>query len=287
VLAAAAALAAAPSVSAGAPAPGHHVQAELVSEVESIQPGQPFWLGLHLKMEPGWHTYWKSPGDSGLPTRLAWRLPEGFAAAPIEWPYPKAFSQGPVTSYGYERDVLLPVRVTPPASLAPGRAVTLAARADWLECREQCLPGRAEVQVTLPVAVGAPLPAAAAAAVFAQTRQKLPTDPAGWTLEAADSGPAFQIAVRPPKTWGPIEQAYFFSEQAEVLDHSAPQMLSSAPAGYLLDLTPAPNVARPLARLRGVLVAVSTQGGTRALRVDVPVAKKAGVLRTSPKEAKP
>jgi len=263
-------------------AASRHVQAELVSEVESIQPGQPFWLGLHLKMEPGWHTYWKNPGDSGLPTRLTWKLPDGFEAAPIEWPYPKPFSQGPVTSYGYERDVLLPVRVTPRASLTPGQPVTLAARADWLECREQCLPGRAELKVTLPVAASAPRPVAALAAVFAQTRKKLPAVPAGWTFEAAESGTGLQLQLRPPKTWGTIEQAYFFSEQPEVVDYAAAQALASAPNGYRLDLATAPNVARPLVRLRGVLVTTSAEGGTCAVRVEAPVVKKIGGLRPTP-----
>jgi thiol:disulfide interchange protein DsbD len=263
-----------------------HVQAELVSEVESIQPGQPFWLGLHLKMEPGWHTYWKNPGDSGLPTRLTWKLPDGFEAAPIEWPYPKPFSQGPVTSYGYERDVLLPVRVTPRASLTPGQPVTLAARADWLECREQCLPGRAELKVTLNVAATAPHPVGALAAVFAQTRKKLPAVPAGWTFEAADSGAGLELQLRPPESWGPIEQAYFFSEQAEVVDHAAPQSLASAANGYRLDLVAASNAARPVARLRGVLVTVSAESGTRAVRVEAPVAKKVGGLRPPSKEEK-
>src|SRR5690349_11855167 len=55
-----------------------HVDAELVSEVESIQPGQPFWVALRLKMEEHWHTYWQNPGDSGLATKITWNLPEGF-----------------------------------------------------------------------------------------------------------------------------------------------------------------------------------------------------------------
>jgi DsbC/DsbD-like thiol-disulfide interchange protein len=279
-------LASAASAFAAPAAASRHVQAELVSEVESIQPGRPFWLGLHLKMEPGWHTYWKNPGDSGLPTRLTWKLPDGFEADPIEWPYPKPFSQGPVTSYGYERDVLLPVRVTSRASLTPGQPVTLAARADWLECREQCLPGRAEVRVTLPVAADAPRPVGALAAVFAQTRRRLPAVPAGWMFEAADNGTGLQLHLRPPKTWGPIEQAYFFSEQAQVVDYAAPQALASAPNGYRLDLAVAPNVARPLVRLHGVLVAVSAEGGTRAVRVDALVAKKIGGPGPPPTEEK-
>ena len=256
---------------AAAAIPAHHVRAELVSEMESIRPGQPFWLGLHLAMEPGWHTYWKNPGDSGLPTRIKWTLPIGVEAAPIEWPYPKPFSQGPVFSYGYERDVLLPVRVTPPASLAPGQPVTLAARADWLECREQCLPGRADLSVTLPVSADEPRPAAALAAVFAQTRKRLPMVPAGWTFEAAAGGPGFQLRVRPPKTWGAIEQAYFFPDQAEVVDHAGAQTLAATADGYQLDLVAAPNMPGPPAQLRGVLLAVSAGAGARAVRVEAPV----------------
>src|SRR5207245_1904014 len=80
--------------------------------------------------------------------RLRWTLPADFQAGPIQWPYPRAFSQGPVTSYGYEDEVLLPVKITPPASLAAGE-VTLAARADWLECQEACIPGRAELSLVL------------------------------------------------------------------------------------------------------------------------------------------
>jgi DsbC/DsbD-like thiol-disulfide interchange protein len=256
---------------APARAASRHVQAELVSEVESIRAGQPFSLGLHLKMEPGWHTYWKNPGDSGLPTRLKWTLPEGFEAAPIEWPYPETFSQGPVTSYGYEHDVLLPVRVTPPASLAPGKPVVLSARADWLECREQCLPGRADLSVTLPVAVDMPKASGAWAAAFAETRKRLPVVPAGWMFAAADTGAAFELEVRPPKAWGQTRQAYFFAEQAEQVDHA---------------LVPAANVARPLARLRGVLVTADAAGATRAVRVDAPVVKNTGGLRPPPKEEK-
>ena len=64
-----------------------HVEAELVSAEASAQPGKPVTLGLKLRMEPEWHTYWKNPGDSGLPTRIQWQLPPGWKAGEIEWPY--------------------------------------------------------------------------------------------------------------------------------------------------------------------------------------------------------
>ena len=59
-----------------------HAKVALVAEGESIRPGQPFRVGLQMKIDSGWHTYWKNPGDAGLPTRLTWTLPEGFAAGP-------------------------------------------------------------------------------------------------------------------------------------------------------------------------------------------------------------
>jgi thiol:disulfide interchange protein DsbD len=261
---------ASPSVAA---TPASHVRAELVSEVESIQPGQPFWVGLHLAMEPGWHTSWKNPGDSGLPTRIEWTLPAGFAAAPIEWPYPRPFvAQGPVIRFGFDRDVLLPVRITPPASLTPGQPVTLAGRADWQECREEeCLPGQADVSVTLPVSVETPRPLAALAAVFAQTRDRLPVAPRGWTFEAEAVGPGLQLRIRPPGTWGPIEHAFFFPEEKGVVDYGAAQTLAATADGYRLDLMAAPDAARPPARLRGVLVTGSGKHGARPVRVEVPL----------------
>ena len=63
------------------------VRAELVAHApQGIAPGQPVWLGLAIEHQPHWHTYWKNPGDSGLPTTLQWELPAGVKAGEVEWP---------------------------------------------------------------------------------------------------------------------------------------------------------------------------------------------------------
>src|SRR5581483_8644540 len=94
--------------------PGGHVKATLVSESKSIQPGTPFWVAVQLEMQPPWHTYWKNAGESGEPTSIDWKLPAGFTAGPIQWPAPKRIAVPPVVSYGYEDNVLLLVKITPP-----------------------------------------------------------------------------------------------------------------------------------------------------------------------------
>ncbi|XHR28033.1 MAG: protein-disulfide reductase DsbD family protein [Chthoniobacteraceae bacterium] len=127
------------------------VQAELVADTTAIAPGKPFLAALHLRIQPGWHVYWENPGDSGLPVTLAWKLPEGWKAGKLQWPIPqKHLEDGGLVTYGYEKEVLLLAELTPPANLAPGEKITLPARATWLVCEKTCVPGSANVTLTLP-----------------------------------------------------------------------------------------------------------------------------------------
>ncbi len=95
-----------------------HVRTELLANVSSIQAGKPFWLGVRISIDPGWHVYWKNPGDAGLPTRVNFVLPDGFIAGPLQYPTPHRFDQpGNIVAFGYEDSVLLLARVMPPANL--------------------------------------------------------------------------------------------------------------------------------------------------------------------------
>ncbi len=97
-----------------------HVQAELVAHApQGVGPGQPLWLGLPITHQPDWHTYWKNPGDSGLPTELTWQLPAGLDAATSPGPLPHKIAIGTLANYGYEGTVLLPVPVTVTQTFAP------------------------------------------------------------------------------------------------------------------------------------------------------------------------
>ena len=127
-----------------------HVQAELLSNVSAIQPGKPFYLGVRLTMDEGWHVYWKNPGDSGIPTRVTFKLPDGFTAGPLQYPTPHRFVQpGNITIFGYEGSVLLLSQVTPPATLPPDFQGQFSANVSWLVCQEECIPGKAAISLTL------------------------------------------------------------------------------------------------------------------------------------------
>ncbi len=126
------------------------VRAELMAQApEGVRPGQTLWLGLQITHQPGWHTYWKNPGDSGLPTQLSWTLPEAFKASEIAWPAPRKLPLGNLANYGYEGTVLLPVPVTVPAGFAADE-LTVRLKASWLVCKKECIPQDGDFELSVP-----------------------------------------------------------------------------------------------------------------------------------------
>lgn len=128
------------------------VKASLVADTDAIVPGKPFTIGLLLNMAPGWHTYWQYGGDAGFATSIGWNLPPGFEAGEIQWPVPeKETDEGDLQSYVYKDEVLLLVEITPPAKI-DAKQIQLAGKASWLVCEKICVPGDANVSLSLPVA---------------------------------------------------------------------------------------------------------------------------------------
>ncbi|MDQ6622444.1 MAG: hypothetical protein M3Y86_03015, partial [Verrucomicrobiota bacterium] len=131
------------------------VQAELLAETSAVVPNKSFRVGLHLRMQPGWHTYWKFPGDAGIPTEIKWKLPPGWKVGEIQWPIPlKLDEPGDIQIYGYHDEVLLMEEITPPTQIADAK-VPLSAEANWLVCEKICIPGGATLPLELPVAPAA------------------------------------------------------------------------------------------------------------------------------------
>jgi len=252
-----------------------HSNAELVSEVDAVAPGEPFTVALRIDMEEGWHSYWKNPGDSGLPTRIDWSLPEGFEAGDIQWPYPHRIDTEVLTSYGYSDQVHLLIEITPPASLEPGASVTLAGSASWLICADVCLPAEGEVETTLAVA-DSPRPSNAAPVIRA-ARSKLAQDVDGWRVQAARSTDSCTLALTAEGDRSmSLDGAQFFPAESSILDHTAPQPVSTQGRTHLIALQPSPYASAPVDTLRGVLVAPDgatwdPAGEVRAMTVSVPV----------------
>ena len=131
------------------------VRAELMAHApDGADPGKTVWLGLQLTHQPDWHTYWKNPGDSGLPITVQWTLPAGITAGDIAWPAPKKIPIGNLANYGFDGTVLLPVPLTISPAFRPGASnneIEVKLKANWLVCRKECIPEEGEFALKVPV----------------------------------------------------------------------------------------------------------------------------------------
>lgn len=175
-----------------------HATVELVSERATVAPGERFHVGLRIRHDPEWHTYWVNPGDSGLATRIDWRLPEGVAAGAIQWPAPHRFDLGGIVNFGYGGDLLLPVPVTVDTGVAAGSRLELAAKASWLICKDICIPGDAELSVLVDVVEpGAETRVAApdVAEAFIAAMARMPRASAGIEARFAERDESIVLAI--------------------------------------------------------------------------------------------
>ncbi|MFM7703594.1 MAG: protein-disulfide reductase DsbD domain-containing protein, partial [Rubrivivax sp.] len=219
-LAALPALAASPAGQGSAVVTTPQVRAELVAHApEGLQAGKPAWLGLKIEHQPHWHTYWKNPGDSGLPTTLAWTLPAGASAGEIDWPTPKRLPIGPLMNFGYEGTLLLPVPLSVPAVLA-GDTLTVKLAAEWLVCKDVCIPESGEFTLKLPVNAAT----AGHAALFEAARAARPQDVPGARAEAALLGGELVVRVAGlPATWQGRELGFLPETPGVIVNAAKPQ----------------------------------------------------------------
>jgi DsbC/DsbD-like thiol-disulfide interchange protein len=219
--------------------PSGHVQAVLLADDHAAL-DKPFWLGLSLTPEHGWHTYWKNPGDAGMPTRISWDLPPGWSAGDIDWPVPSRIPVGPLANYGYEGPVLLTSQVFPPRDWQ-GQPVRVVAHAHWLVCKDQCVPESADLVVALPAPAQPQVHAR-----FVTARQSVPE--AGRFTRAE----AHRVSGRLVLTLSPATSGQFFPDHEELVEPGdAPdvrlagaQVQWSAPLGEYGKSVAVPSVVR-------------------------------------------
>jgi thiol:disulfide interchange protein len=262
---------AASDVATGNVATGNHVAVSLVGETTNVVPGRPFQVALRQEIPPGWHTYWSNPGDSGLPTTINWSLPKGFSAASIVWPNPERFKVGPIVSYGYEGEVLLPISVDVPSTLRPDSTVTLNAHVSWLACSDICIPE--ETDVSLSVQVGETLrldPLWAEA--FAATRAKLPVaNPFPTTTTSSSEEITVRVAMGDATR---LSDVSFFPQDTDVIDDNAAQSVKADSQGLSIVLKRSKSKPLPAA-LRGILsyhdLAAQAASTSGAISISAPL----------------
>jgi len=251
-----------------------HVEAQLVSDVKSAQPGKPLLVGLKLRMADQWHTYWKNPGDSGLPTRIRWELPPGWKAGEIRWPYPTLLPVGPLMNYGYEDDIVLLTTLTPPADAAAGNA-GIKAKVEWLVCKDICVPEKGELDLVLPVSAAPPEKDPRFIAHIERAEDMLPVDAKGWSSAAAIVGKTLVVRITAPAGVAPPDKVTFFPEREELIVPAAPEKVAREGQSLQVTMQLADPPLQGVTSVAGVAVTPAGWPGTdgrKALQVAAPMA---------------
>jgi thiol:disulfide interchange protein/DsbC/DsbD-like thiol-disulfide interchange protein len=230
------------------------VEVELVADRTAVVPGERLDLGLRIRHDPHWHTYWRNPGDSGLPTRIEPEGPQGTRFGPIRWPAPERLWVGPLANYGYEGEIVLPFAVEVPGELDGPRA-RFEASAQWLVCKDVCIPGEARVAIELPVSTSNAASArSAVATLFDAAARRTPDASEPIAAAAHRDGPTLSLSFAAPAGSPGIARAEFFPYDEGVISAPAPQSLSRTPQGWRLDLALADGAVVP-ERVAGLLLA--------------------------------
>jgi len=235
------------AVSRQASAP--YAKVDLIASGSAVTPGSDLWIGLRFQLDPGWHVYWRNPGDSGNPPVVRWQLPDGVRAGEIVWPAPERIPAGTLVNYGYSNGVVLPV----PLTIATGVAgpVTVGLQVKWLVCQELCVPGQARLELKLPLGAAENAEVSGWKRLIDQARAREPQPaPATWKARAASQKDDFVITI---DTGARETQGVFFPIEVSQINDSAPQRVRALDRGLELTLRKSDQLRADPAGLTGVL----------------------------------
>ncbi len=252
------------STSRTASSPPTHSKATFIVGQSAIQPGAHTNLGIQFVTENGWHIYWQNPGDSGEPPRIQWQLPAGVTVGPLQWPAPKRLKTAAGTDYGYEGTTILLSTLQIPPAAQPGVTIEVSGDLRWLACHDICVPQRSQLHIPIHIANDAS--ADSAAQLLLQTAAEWIPRPLPRRYHPAVTGTADTIQLTLVSTQ-PIRQAEFFPDEAEQIDDSAPQTLTSSAGVLRLTLQKSENIQHNPKRLKGVIVL----NGRNAYDLNAPV----------------
>jgi len=254
-----------------------HVTARLIADTKAVEPGSTITVAVNKRILAKWHTYWQNPGDAGMATTIAWKLPDGASAGEIQWPAPKRFMVGPVANYGYEDEVTLLTQIKVPDTLRAGDNFPIHAVVDWLVCEEICIPEQVTLELSLPV-VAKGMSAGISTREIESARAKLPTENA-WPFSASVANNKIElVAASGEIKSAEIAGAQFFASEWGVIKHAADQPLRIENGKLSLSLEP--YETKLPKSLRGVLVVSERNGGSTAYAVEAPLTGTLSVAHT-------
>lgn len=250
-----------------------HTRVQLVVSADQVSAGESFWMGLRYEIDPDWHIYWKNFGDTGMPTEVEWKLPEGFEAGELRWPVPERYDYEGIISYVYHDEVVIYAEVRISEDWEPaGDSVKLGAHTEFLMCSVPCIPGSASFEVEVPVGSDT-LESEEGKERLASMRRFWPVSPEDLEFSAYRTGDGARLVVTSPEPVEELPELYFFSSEAWVQPDAEQLVRRVDDTSYAIDLQKSAYAPEGTGRLLGVLGHPDGMPGhveSAPFRVDVP-----------------
>ncbi len=241
-----------------------NVEISLLSSAETVAPGESFYIALKQKIAPEWHTYWRNFGDVGDPTTIEWTAPNGVEVGAIEWAIPKRLPYAEFINYGYDGEVILPVKVTVPKDFKGD--LVLKGDVAWLECKDTCVPGDGVVNLNLKVGTHKD---AADKAIIDKALAALPKQLTNYKSTIVKDGERLFIGIENPEL-AKIKTAYFFPYEISggaLINHAAAQEVTVGDKGMGIYLTPSMSLPAQLPTEIKGLIEVETNSGKKVYEI--------------------
>ena len=193
-----------------------NMQVELLSSAQSVTPGDTFTIALRMLPDTDWHFYWENPGDTGLPTKVAWQDNQELQYSELLWPTPSRADYLGFINYGYYGETLLLTEVTVPQGSPVGETLAIEAKADWLVCEEVCIPGRATLNLN--VEVSNTTQASVWSEQISQAYDKIP-ESLGQLAGGYRVDNGFSVAVELPQQFQSYRPVEFFPLTQKLVDN--------------------------------------------------------------------
>ena len=264
-----------------------YVATTITPETTSVRPGDTLTLMIEQTIKPGWHTYWKNPGDSGEALTVTWTLPEGLTAGALQWPSPHRMPIGPLLNFGYSDKVRYLTDIVVPENYT-GTSITLNADLAWLVCEEICIPETTKIDLSVPVASDTPV--ATDEAAFKQARAAMPRAVA-WPGMLEELDGAVVLSFTPDSEelaalQGSTDFA-FFPEEWGLIQYAAPQTGGLDDKQIKLELKRDTRALKDVPEIKGVITYQKPDGTHEGVAVQVAVPSQNEIAAPAPAPDQP
>lgn len=250
-----------------------NIKINIITDYSEIQRGKKFHIGIVFMPKNEWHTYWMNAGDAGLPSFVELKLPKGLTAEKMQWEVPHKFIFAGMASFGFDIENMLVIPINA-ANDIPIAELEIKVQVKWLECKEECVPGKKDFLLKMPVIDSESISNPINADLFQLTRSKQSIKNNEIIVEAKKAGDGVKLKINLPDYLKNIEKLEFFPFENGYFDNAESQKFERINANVYLNIKYDKYMEKKPKKIYGLLVSdmpLSKDYPNKAIEINVEI----------------